>query len=219
MDWKNIKLEDIKLDDIKSKFLAIADKKTLIRFGIGFGGIIIFLIIYYSILNPIVQNKQAKINDMIQKKDEISKLQSDIKKAKAQIKKLTPVYEKHSKLFHSKEEVEDLYDSLSRFADRYGLVISKISRGSPTPVYKGGSASKKKSKKKAASNIAYFRIPVTYAIQGNFLSYLKFKRALSKSKKLLNFDKESIKVVKQNTTGAISANGVLTIVGLTDEFL
>ena len=68
MDWKNIKLEDIKLDDIKSKILAIADKKTLIRFGIGFGGIIIFLIIYYSILNPIVKNKQAKINDMMQKK-------------------------------------------------------------------------------------------------------------------------------------------------------
>ena len=37
MDLKNIKLEDIKLDDIKNKLLAMADKKTLIRFGIGFG--------------------------------------------------------------------------------------------------------------------------------------------------------------------------------------
>jgi len=35
---------------------------------------------------------------------------------------------------------------------------------------------------------------------------------------MLNFDKETIKVVKANTTGAIKVNGVLTIVGLADEF-
>jgi len=35
---------------------------------------------------------------------------------------------------------------------------------------------------------------------------------------MLNFDKESIKLVKGDSTGAISANGVLTIVGLTNEF-
>ena len=39
-----------------------------------------------------------------------------------------------------------------------------------------------------------------------------------RSKKMLNFDKESIKVVKGDTTGAIKVNGVLTIVGLADEF-
>ena len=55
-------------------------------------------------------------------------------------------------------------------------------------------------------------------MQGNFLSYLKFKRLLSKSKKMLNFDKESIKVIKGDSTGAINAAGTLTIVGLTDEF-
>ena len=72
MDLKNIKLEDIKLDDIKNKLLAMADKKTLIRFGIGFGSIILFLIIYYSIVNPIVKAKQLKIDDMMNKKDEIA---------------------------------------------------------------------------------------------------------------------------------------------------
>jgi len=35
---------------------------------------------------------------------------------------------------------------------------------------------------------------------------------------MLNFDKESIKVVKGNTTGAITVNGTLTIVGLADDF-
>ena len=45
-----------------------------------------------------------------------------------------------------------------------------------------------------------------------------FHTLLSKSKKMLNFDKESIKVIKGDSTGAINATGTLTIVGLTDEF-
>ena len=95
--------------------------------------------------------------------------------------------------------------------------ISNLEKKDPVPVYKGKSAKKKKKKKKK-SNIAYYTIPVKYEVQGNFLSYLKFKRLLSKSKKMLNFDKESIKVIKGDSTGAINATGTLTIVGLTDEF-
>jgi len=35
---------------------------------------------------------------------------------------------------------------------------------------------------------------------------------------MLNFDKESIQVVKGNATGAIKVKGTLTIVGLPNEF-
>jgi Tfp pilus assembly protein PilO len=85
--------------------------------------------------------------------------------------------------------------------------------------------SKKKKKKKKKStqtknvkNIAYYIIPVDFEITGNFLGYIKFKRQISLSQKMLNFDKESIKVVKGNTTGTIKVNGTLTIVGLANEF-
>ena len=77
---------------------------------------------------------------------------------------------------------------------------------------------KKKSQKKEIKDIAYYTIPVDFEIKGNFLGYIKFKRAISLSNKMLNFDKESIKVVKGNTTGAINVSGTLTIVGLADEF-
>ena len=82
---------------------------------------------------------------------------------------------------------------------------------------------KKKSKKSKSAesqkkNIAYYRIPVSYEIKGNFLGYIKFKRQVSLSQKMLNFDKESIKVLKGDTTNAIVVTGVLTIVGLPDEF-
>ena len=55
MDLKNIDLKNINMADIKEKISAI-DRKTWIKFGIGFGSIILFLIIYYAILNPIVKN-------------------------------------------------------------------------------------------------------------------------------------------------------------------
>ena len=61
-------LKDIKLEDIKQKILTFADKKTLIKFGIGIGSIFVFLIIYYVILNPIVKKQKVKLEDMITKK-------------------------------------------------------------------------------------------------------------------------------------------------------
>ena len=136
---------------------------------------------------------------------------------KKTIKKLTPEFKKVSTLFHSKAEVEDLYNSLSRFAAANGLVISKIEKKEPKPVFKKGKAKQSKDKIKVGM-ISYYKIPVDYEIKGNFLGYIKFKRAVSKSKKSLNFDKETISVVQNDSTGAIIAKGELTIVGLPNEF-
>jgi len=225
MDLKSIDLKNISLESIKSKILAI-DKKTIIKFGISIGAIIFFLIIYYAILNPIVDKKKVQLDDMLSKKEEIAKFNVEIKKNKSKIKKIRPEFESFSTLFHSKAEVEGLYETLSEYAGANGLVISKIKKGQPTPVLKSavsGKKKKKKKKKKGATivkkNIAYYKIPVTFQIKGNFLGYIKFKRAVAMSNKMLNFDKESIKVVKGgDTTNTIVVNGVLTIVGLPNEF-
>ena len=210
-------LKNLKIDDIKAKILSMADKKTLIKFGIGIGSIVFFLIIYYSILNPIVQTKKVKLQEMLNKKDEIVKFEKEIKTNKAKIKKIKPDYLKHSTLFHSKEEVEGLYQSLSQHAGINGLVISKIEKKDPIAVT-GSSGKKKKKKKKSKKNIVYYKIPVNFEIKGSFLGYIKFKRAVSLSRKMLNFDRETVQLVKGDITGAIVAKGVLTIVGLTNEF-
>ena len=55
-------LNNIKIEDLKEKFAAL-DRKTLIKFGIGFGSIILFLIIYYAILSPMVDER--KLNSKI----------------------------------------------------------------------------------------------------------------------------------------------------------
>ena len=82
---------------------------------------------------------------------------------------------------------------------------------------KPGQAKQSKDKLKIEM-VSYYKIPVVYEIKGNFLRYIKFKRAVSKSKKSLNFEKEVISVMQNDTTGAITATGELTIVGLPNDF-
>ena len=230
MDLKNINLDlkNINVESIKAKIQSI-DKKTLIKFGIGFGSVILFLIIFYTVLNPIVDKKKAQLDNMQKKQAEIEKMNKDISNNKAKIKKLTPRYENYSTLFHSKAEVEGLYETLSEFAGLNNLVISKIEKGKPKAITKASamaSTEKKKKKKKkkkkvdtkAKKNIAYYKIPVDFQIKGNFLGYIKFKRQVAMSQKMLNFDKETIKVIKGDTTSTVVVTGVLTIEGLPDEF-
>jgi len=210
-------LNNMNISDLKEKLLQFADKKTLIKFGIGLGSIILFLIIYYAILNPIVKTKKVMLDDMTLKQTEISTFNNEIIAYKARLKKIEPEFKENSTLFHSKEEVEGLYLSLSKYAGVNGLVISKISKQKPKPVLKAG-VEENTPDKLNKSNVSYYKIPVNYEIRGNFLGYIKFKRELARSNKMLNFDKEAIKVVQSDKTGAILATGVLTIVGLTDEF-
>ena len=216
MDLKNIDLKNINLEDIKAKFATI-EKKTLIKYGVSFGAVVIFLIVYYSILNPIVNNKKEIFKDKIIKQDEINQMNTEIAAYKKTIKEQQPKFNETSKLFHSKAEVEGLYKSLSRYAGVNGLVISKIEKKEPKAVLKAGVV-KQAEDMTDMKNISYYKIPVTYEIKGNFLGYIKFKRALAKSKKMLNFDKEVISIVQNDSTGAIVAKGELTIVGLPDEF-
>ena len=223
----NIDLKNLNMSDIKDQITKLADKKTLTKIGIIVGSIVLFLIIYYAILNPMVKTRKVKLDDMNLKKQETQQFISEINAMKAKIKKLKPQYQRYSTLFHSKAEVEGLYQTLSEYAGQNDLVITSIEKKQIKEVLKAtalAQAAGKKAKKvkktqvKSVKNIAYYLIPVDFEIDGNFIGYIKFKRALSLSQKMLNFDKESIQVVKGDSTGAIKVNGSLTIVGLPDEF-
>ena len=81
MDLKNITMTDLK------EKLATIDKKILIKFGAGFGAILLFLIIYYAVLNPMVKERKLKYNDKITKQNEIVELEDNIITLKNTIEK------------------------------------------------------------------------------------------------------------------------------------
>jgi len=223
-------LKNIDLKDIVGKFKSggIADKKLLIQFGVGFGAILIFLIGYYAFVSPIVETQKDQINLMNENKNKIEEFKNNIETLNASVKKLEPEYNKNSKLFHSKKEVEDLYQNISKYALMNGLSITNLKKGEPsgvagvTPNQSTEQTTENNTDQNSMENpegqqVMYYKIPVEYEIQGNFLSYLKFRRALSKSQKVINFDKEEINVQKE-IQGQILSKGTISIVGLPNEY-
>jgi len=219
-------LKDLDLKDIFAKLKSggLADKKTLIKFGVGFGAILIFLIGYYVFVSPIVKQQEEQIFIMNENKIKIDEFKNNIVTLTASVKKLEPDYAKNSKLFHSKKEVEDLYQNISKFALINGLSITNLKKGEPKGVagVQGQSTEQTAentttTENQQGQNIMYYTIPVEYEIQGNFLSYLKFRRALSKSQKVINFDKEEITTITE-VQGQILSKGTISIVGLPNEY-
>ena len=233
MNLDAIKNLDIK--DLLSKFKGgggiLDDKKLLVKFGIGFGSILLFLIIYYAFVAPIVKNQEIKINEMNDNKDKITEYTENIINLKKLVKKIEPEFIKSSKLFHNKKEVEDLYQNISKFAMSNGLTIINIKKNEPKAVM-GKQATQateinqdNQNQENQDNQVVndpnsakplYYKIPVSYKIKGNYLGYLKFRRALSKSNKVINFDLETITVEKE--TGLILSEGIISIVGLPDEY-
>ena len=217
---KNLDVKDI-LGKIKGGGLAdiLKNKKFLIKFGILGGSILILLIIYSFSVKPKIDGQKAQINIMNENKIKTDEYLKNIDELEATVKKIEPNYKKSSKLFHSRKEFEDLYQNITNFATINGLKIANIVKGEPQAVDANQNpedANQNPEDTNQNSTVLYYKIPVTYKISGNYLSYLKFRRALSKSKKVINFDKEMITV--DAASGNILSEGTISIVGLPNEY-
>ncbi len=219
-------LKNIDVNDLFNKLKSggLADKKLLIKFGIGFGAVLIFLIIYYVFVSPVVSAQKEKLKIMSENKEKIIEFNNNIGSLKDAVTKLEPEYEKNSKLFHSKKEVEDLYQNISKYALLNGLSIINLKKSEAKPVSGGNQTTSENNSEQnstTSSNegqqVLYYEIPVEYEIRGNFLSYLKFRRALSKSSKVINYDKEEITTLTE-IQGQILSKGTISIVGLPNEY-
>jgi len=224
MDLANLKNIDVNDLFNKLKSGGFGDKKLLIKFGIGFGAVLIFLIIYYVFVSPVVTAQEEKLKIMNENKEKIIEFNNNIGTLKDAVTNLEPEYEKNSKLFHSKKEVEDLYQNISKFALLNGLSIINLKKSEPKAVNGSNQTSAENNSEQNSSGesnegqqVLYYEIPVEYEIRGNFLSYLKFRRALSKSSKVINYDKEEITTLTE-IQGQILSKGTISIVGLPNEY-
>ena len=226
-DLKNIDLKNIDVKELVQKLKDseyLKDKKFLTKFGIYFGSILLFLIIYYAFVNPKVKFQKERINIMLENEKQITVLGENIVKLNNRIKEIQPEYDKKSKLFHSQKEVEGLYQNISNFASSNNLNIINLNKEDAVPISGAGAGASNQGQNNDNNqntgnnqnqNVAYFRIPVSFEITGNYLGYLKFRRALAQSNKVINFDMEKISVVKG---AGINSVGTISIVGLPDEY-
>ena len=161
---------------------------------------------------------------MLENEKQITVLGENIIKLNNRIKEIQPEYDKKSKLFHSQKEVEGLYQNISNFASSNNLNIINLNKEDAVPI-SGAVAgalnqgqnndNNQNTGNNQNQNVAYFKIPVSFEITGNYLGYLKFRRALAQSNKVINFDMEKISIVKG---AGINSVGTISIVGLPDEY-
>jgi Tfp pilus assembly protein PilO len=235
-ELKNIDVNQL-FDKLKNSEI-LKDKKTLTKFGVFFGAFLISILVYYMFVSPVLTRQENSINQMRENEMQIENLSFEIENLKQQIEANTPEFESNSKLFHDQKEVEELYQGISNFALRNGLTIINIKKSDPKPV-KGnlqnpdmgasgtindgsgmindGSGMINDGSGQEGGNTLYYKIPVDYEIMGSFIGYLKFRRELSKSQKVINFDKEEINLLKE-PQGQVLSKGTISIVGLPDDY-
>ena len=228
-ELKNIDVNQL-FDKLKNSEI-LKDKKTLTKFGVFFGAFLISILVYYMFVSPVLTRQENSINQMRENEMQIENLSFEIENLKQQIEANTTEFESNSKLFHNQKEVEELYQGISNFALRNGLTIINIKKSDPKPV-KGnlqnpdmgasgtindGSGMIDDGSGQEGGNTLYYKIPVDYEIMGSFIGYLKFRRELSKSQKVINFDKEEINLLKE-PKGQVLSKGTISIVGLPDDY-
>lgn len=212
MDFASLKNMDIKdlLAKLKSNEGIFSDKKFIVKIGLGILSVLIFLILYYFLVNPIISKQKIQIDEMLKKTEEIEKMENNEANIINRIKELEPLYTKNSKLFHSSKEFEDLYQNIGNIAMMNGLDIFSIRKNEKIPVFEEQNQTQE-------SQPIYYKIPVTWTIKGTYLGYLKFRKLISKTNKIINFDKEIIKI-EEGDKGTIISEATISIVGLPNEY-
>jgi len=109
-------------------------------------------------------------------------------------------YEEITRIFHSESELEELYETISKLAIRYGLKVAGFSRKQPEAIYE---VITEKKKKNSDRKITHYKIKVNIDMSGNFLSYMKLRTGLAELKKAVNTEEEMIIIDNEDGGGNV----------------
>jgi len=214
---KNFKIEDLK-DYLESYKELLKDKTFVTKVAIGLVIFFINFTIYSVWLSPRLAEQGLRIKTMDDYKKKTVQYNANFGNLQNELNSFKNVTNSVN-LFFSKKESEELYQNLSTYATSNGLNITNLVKGNAQKVNVGGApAVSKDGKPTAPGSQYYYKIPVTFQIKGSYIGYLKFRLALSRSNKFVNFDNEKITVNQGDKTNSVTADVAISIVGLPDEF-
>jgi Tfp pilus assembly protein PilO len=222
MDINFDKLKNLKVEDLKVYFESykdlFKDKTFVTKVAIGLVIFVINFSIYSIWLSPKLAEQSNRIKTMEDYKKKTVQYNANFANLQNELNSFKNVTNSVN-LFFSKKESEELYQNLSTYATSNGLNITNLVKGNAQKVSVGGGpAPSKDVKSTAAGGQYYYKIPVTFQVKGSYIGYLKFRLALSRSNKFVNFDTEKIIVNQGDKTNSVTADVSISIVGLPDEF-
>ena len=183
-----------------------------------------------------LDDKNFKISQIETMRQEIITLQQEKMLEAENLNKANARYKELTSLFHTEQELEDLYRHISTIALTNGLVIANLKKGEeeavaevaseqtddpnaqgmdpgmqagmepPPPIESMGIEGEEGEK---AKKIAFYKIPMYVEINGSYLKYVKFRESLATIQKLVNIDKENINVIA-DSKGKVSIKATLS---------
>ena len=198
-------------EDTSSSSLEKIRSKTPILIAGTVGIILIVFIIYFFIFRPKLIEKREQLEKNENYEKELIQLKSELEKQQEHLKNIKKKFSGKFKLFHTNAEVEGLYETISTLALKYKLTVSKLERDKEIPVYKPSNNSD--NSKENQKQVEYYKIEVKYQVTGNYLRYMNFKESIASMNKIVNFEKEEIKVMP-NKKGVVIADGILSVIRL-----
>ena len=198
-------------EDTSSSSLEKIRSKTSILIAGAVGIILIVFIIYFFIFRPKLIEKREQLEKNENYEKELIQLKSELEKQQKHLKNINKKFSGKFKLFHTDAEVEGLYETISTLALKYKLTVSKLERDKEIPVYKPSNNSD--NSKENQKQVEYYKIEVKYQVIGNYLRYMNFKESIAGMNKIVNFEKEEIKVMPKKK-GVVIADGILSVIRL-----
>ncbi|MBC8548551.1 MAG: hypothetical protein ISR69_09255 [Gammaproteobacteria bacterium] len=173
--------------------------------------VVITTTIYYPYKEDItsLERKYKKIAVM---RNEIAQINGRLDVEAVLLQEKRREYEKITRIFHSESELEEMYESISKLAIRYGLKVAGFSRKKPEAIYEVINKDKKKKKKRKNRDrkITHYKMKVNIDMSGNYLSYMKFRTGLAELKKAVNTEEESINMDNEDGGGNVKVRLVLS---------
>jgi len=150
------------------------------------------------------EKKYKKITVM---RNEITQIDAklDIEEVLLQDKRME--YEEITRIFHSESELEELYETISKLAIRYGLKVAGFSRKQPEAIYEVITEKKRKNKDR---KITHYKMKVNIDMSGDYLSYMSLRTGLAELKKAVNTEEETIYMANEDGAGNVKVNLVLS---------
>jgi len=168
-----------------------------------------YLFFYYLPEQKRIRENEEMISNIPMIRDEILQLDRQILLLEEELDAGKSRFEELNRLFHNKQELEDLYRNISLLALTYELLVAKLEKGEESPVFSDKPPIEQGEGIPPKREVAFYKIEVQFEFVGDYINYTYFRRDLANQKKIINIETEQISV--QPNVAEQSADGVVAI--------